>query len=73
MFLTPDSKQCAKEYGEGPDANHNRCEDCSEFYLEDGKRCCKQEMTKFIDGEFVKDKYIEDDVGCCGAFKEGLR
>lgn len=22
MFMTPDSKRCAKEFGEGPDANN---------------------------------------------------
>lgn len=28
MYLYPNSKQCAKDYGEGPDAEHN--EGCEE-------------------------------------------
>jgi len=29
MYLTPDSKRCAKEYGEGPDAAYETKEDDS--------------------------------------------
>ncbi len=68
-FYIPSSKSCAEMFGEGPDAEHNRCEDCEDFYLEEGKRCCKNERYSFIDGDFVKTKYIEDSVVCCGGFK----
>jgi hypothetical protein len=27
MFLTPSSKACAEEYGEGPDAEDSECEE----------------------------------------------
>lgn len=29
MFVFPDSKRCAKEFGEGPDADFNEC-NCGE-------------------------------------------
>lgn len=69
IYLFPNSKRCAEEYGEGPDAERNRCEDCKEFYIEDGKRCCKTEPLTFIDGDFVNTKYIDSDVICCGGFR----
>lgn len=69
MFFIPNSKKCAEIYGEGPDADYGKCEECQEFYTEDGKRCCKREPLAFIDGDITKSKYIEDDVTACGAFK----
>jgi hypothetical protein len=70
MFLFPDSKACAEKYGEGPDADYGKCEECTDFYIEDGQRCCKEGTPKFINNEYVVDKYIEDDVLCCGGFHE---
>ena len=70
MYMPPNSKRCAEEYGEGPDAKKDKCEDCKKFYLENNKRCCKDEPLSF-DGENIKpSKYIEDDVFCCGAFED---
>jgi hypothetical protein len=70
MFLIPDSKACAERYGEGPDADYGKCEDCKEFYVEDEKRCCRLEPLRFEGTELIKSKYIEDEVTCCGGFKE---
>lgn len=70
MFLIPNSKACAETFGEGPDANMERCEECSHFYLEDNKRCCKREPLKFIESQLVKSKYIDEGVICCGAFSK---
>jgi len=69
MFLLPDSKKCADLYGEGPDASTDICEDCYNFYVDNGKRCCRLEPLALIDGDIVSSKYIEDDVTSCGAFK----
>lgn len=77
MFIVPDSKRCAKLYGEGPEANQDRCEDCDSFYMEERTRCCKQspwsERDLYTMGKLVLSKYIDDDVVCCGGFqkKEG--
>lgn len=70
MFPIPNSKACAEKYGEGPDTDHGKCEECREFYLEAGKRCCKQGTPKFVgtENELVVDKYIEDGVVSCGGF-----
>jgi hypothetical protein len=72
IYLIPDSKKCAEEYGEGPDANiDKRCEKCIQFYVEDGKRCCKTEPLSFVDGVIIESKYIDNDVLSCGGFKRG--
>jgi len=75
MYFIPDSKRCAEEWGEGPDAERNRCEDCAKFYIKDNKRCCKDEPLCFKGGEIVPSEYIDDDVICCGGFvpKEGAQ
>jgi len=69
IYMYPDSKRCAKEYGEGPDAPHDNCEDCENFYLENHKRCCTKNPLALIDGDIVPSKYIDDDTLCCGGFK----
>ncbi len=71
VFMMPDSKRCAELYGEGPDADTERCEDCSEFYLEDGKRCCKKEpynsdMWNKETMQYERSKYIV--CACCGGY-----
>lgn len=66
MFLIPNSKACAEKYGEGPDANQNRCEDCKFFYLNDGKRCC---TSKPFYHE-PRTEFLEDDLVCCGGFEK---
>jgi hypothetical protein len=68
MYLIPDSKACAEDFGEGPDAVHGECKECEKFYLDNGRRCCKEGTAKLKDGEYIVDQYIEDDVVCCGAF-----
>lgn len=74
MFMVPDSKQCAEKYNEGPDANQDKCEDCGNFYREDGKRCCKlcpySERELFSNGQLFKSKYIDNDVVSCGGFNK---
>ena len=37
MFLIPNSKLCVEVYGEGPDADQDRCENCKYFFIKDGK------------------------------------
>ena len=66
MFMIPDSKLCAEMYGEGPDVQRYKCEDCIYFYLEDGERCCKKEPLHFKDGEFIKSKYLYNLTYCGG-------
>lgn len=70
VFMIPNSKACAETYGEGPDVDQDRCEDCEKFYLEDGKRCCEGEPLAFDGEDIVRSKYIEKDVVCCGGFHE---
>ena len=69
VFLFPDSKQCAEDYGEGPEVNQDQCESCESFYLEEDKRCCIMCPLAFQNGEIKVSKYIEDDVISCGAFR----
>lgn len=69
MFFIPNSKKCAEIYNEGPDATVDKCEDCKDFYIENNKRCCKQEPLALVDGSIVNSKYIENDVTSCGAFE----
>lgn len=69
MFLYPNSKECMKEFGEGPDMKRNKCEECNSFLLEDGKRCCTEEPLTIIEGEIIKSKYIDKDTVCCGGFR----
>ncbi|MBA4510318.1 hypothetical protein H1057_20225 [Clostridium sporogenes] len=72
IYLIPNSKRCAEEYGEGPDAPQDKCEDCKDFYYnEENKRCCKREgHLTYIEGQgIVKSPLIEDVVVCCGGFK----
>jgi len=68
--MIPDSKRCAEEYGEGPDVEHDKCEDCADFYMEGDKRCCKKNPLRFEEttGDFVNSKYIEDNILSCGGF-----
>lgn len=68
VFIAPDSKLCAAIYQEGPDAKRDKCEDCADFYVESGRRCCKQEPLALINGKIQKSKFIEADVVCCGGF-----
>ncbi len=72
MFLVPDSKRCAKEYGEGPDAEINKCEDCKDFYFKNGKRCCRKEHLSWDKEKqhIISSKYIDNEVVCCGGFKK---
>ena len=74
MFLFPSSKKCAEVYGEGPDANHDKCEDCIKFYTEENKRCCTTEPLRMSEDykESISSKYIEDDTVCCGGFKRKI-
>lgn len=67
VYLIPDSKACARDYGEGPDAKHNKCEDCKQFYYEEGKRCCKVEPLRFDTNK--PSKYLEDSLACCGGWE----
>lgn len=70
MFLTPNSKNCAEIYGEGPDAVKDRCEDCRDFYYEDGKRCCKTKPFQPVwEGDPPKTPYLDNETVCCGGFK----
>lgn len=71
IFLRPDSKRCSEEYGEGPDTSTDYCEDCGDFYLDCNLRCCKQEPLRLIDGDIIKNKYIEKNVVSCGGFRRG--
>ncbi|WP_139266891.1 hypothetical protein [Cytobacillus oceanisediminis] len=73
MFLVPNSKACAEMFGEGPDADSDKCEVCINFFLEDNKRCCKREPLKFVAGGLVKSKFIEDGVTCCGSFSKATK
>jgi hypothetical protein len=68
--MVPDSKACAEQFGEGPDADHGKCEDCINFYMEDNKRCCTFELLKEEDGEIFASKYLSKDIVCCGAFEK---
>ncbi len=70
VYLIPNSKRCAEDYGEGPDAPQNKCEDCERFYLENGCRCCRNEPLRWCDeqGDFIMCKHIEKEVLCCGDF-----
>lgn len=69
MYLMPNSKACARDYGEGPDAYHPKCEDCADFSLEDGKRCCKTHPYYPVAPGEEKPKYLEDNTASCGGFK----
>lgn len=68
MFFVPDSKACAEMYGEGPDADKDRCEDCRFFFVKDGKRCC---TSKPFYAE-PRTEYLEDDLVSCGGFERRL-
>lgn len=68
IYMMPNSKRCAEEYGEGPDAQTNKCEDCFDFYQQDGRRCCKKKPLCLVDGEFINSEFIEDEVVCCGGY-----
>lgn len=72
MFLVPDSKACAEIYGEGPDSQTNKCEECSCFYAEDEKRCCTREPLRLSEDykNVIESKYIQDDVRSCGGFSD---
>lgn len=71
-FYIPNSKACAEMFGEGPDVEHGECETCPEFYLEEGKRCCKKNEQLAKKEEESNDpypiysKYLEDNVVSCG-------
>lgn len=65
MFFIPDSKACAEVYGEGPDAEIDKCEDCKFFYMKDGKRCC---TSKPFYHE-PRTEFLEDDLVSCGGFE----
>lgn len=67
VFMIPNSKLCAEMYGEGPDAETDKCEDCKKFYVENNKRCCSREPEQFKDGEFIKSKFLNN-ITCCGEF-----
>lgn len=75
MFLIPDSKACAEIYGEGPDSDRRKCEDCNDFFRnEEGKRCCKIEghlgVVQTESGiELVQTPLIDDGVVSCGGWK----
>jgi hypothetical protein len=68
MFFFPDSKACAEIYGEGPDANVDKCEDCKFFYLKDEKRCCTSKP--FYHEPEPRTDFLEDDLVCCGGFEK---
>lgn len=70
VFLVPNSKKCAELYGEGPDVDHDHCEDCADFYTEDGKRCCKREPLSYNEElkDIIKSKFIDKETISCGAF-----
>lgn len=70
MFLIPNSKACAEMFGEGPDTQQNKCEDCQDFYLKDGKRCCKtRPYFPVFEGDPPKTDFLEEHTTCCGGFK----
>lgn len=70
VYMRPNSKACAEDFGEGPDAEINKCEDCKSFYLEDNKRCCKLNPQKYDENyNIYSDKYIEDEVVSCGGWE----
>lgn len=70
IFIIPNSKACAEMFGEGPDADQHKCEDCKRFYLENNKRCCLDEPLSCEGDEILPSKYIDKDVLCCGGFKD---
>jgi len=70
MYFTPNSKKCAEEYGEGPDTDYGKCENCINFYMEGNKRCCTFEPLKEEDGEIFASKYLSNDIVCCGVFEK---
>jgi len=67
VYMIPDSIRCAKEYGEGPDASQNKCEDCFFFYTENNRRCC---ITEPYSNSLKHSKYIDKELACCGGFKK---
>ena len=75
MFSVPNSRACAEIYGEGPEVEYKKCEDCMYFYLYIGvKRCCKRkghlrvaEVNGVID--IVETPFIANDVIGCGGWR----
>ena len=60
VFYFPDSKACAEQYGEGPDAYLDRkCENCEDYTTKDNQRFCQ-----------LTHENIDDEVICCGGFKK---
>jgi len=73
MYITPNSKRCAEEFGEGPDSDitKQKCENCDAFYLDDkGKRCCKHKPLGLWDGQIIPSIHINDDVVSCGRYQD---